>query len=52
MRHRFDPPTQSTIYVDAELNSKTVEGLQWYRGQLPCENLGDHVVGIKQNFGT
>ena len=28
------------------------EGVSGKRGQVPFENLGNHVMGIKQNFGT
>ena len=28
------------------------EGASSKRGQVPFENLGDHIVSIKQNFGT
>ena len=29
-----------------------IEGVSGKGGQVPFENLGDHIVGIKQNFGT
>ena len=29
-----------------------IEGVSDKRGQVPFENLGDHVVGIKQKIGT
>ena len=33
-----------------ELN--IIEGASGKRGQVPSENLGDHIVGIKHNLGT
>ena len=30
----------------------TIEGTSSKGGQVPFENLGDHMVGIKHNFGT
>ena len=34
------------------LEEGQIEGVSGKRGQVPFENLDDHVVGIKQNFGT
>ena len=52
--HKKSPKNQpqiSLMMMRQYLLSKT-EGVSSKRGQVPFEYLGDHIVGIKQNFGT
>ena len=47
----------SVIYINGNLHHSNIvgciiKGASGKRGQVPFENLGDHVESIKQNFGT
>ena len=34
------------------LRNNIIEGTSGKRGQVPFERLDDHIMGIKENFGT
>ena len=42
---------KSSYHYNSMEQLGTIEGVSGKRGQVPFENLGDHIVGIKQNFG-